>query len=352
MHRGIRIALLGLGKIGREFVTCSMYYPEYQIVALSDTSGVLHKKTGFKKSELTHIIREKENKQPLESLSDRYRFSENIDTLQTHNPDAVIDVTASQTYPILYSVIKSAHIISSNKIPFSETSYYAYKRLQEKASENDKILDIGTTVGAGLQAPNLLKTLPDGVTKVTGCLSGTMNYISQRINENIQLSSAIIEAMKPPRNYTEPDPRIDLSGKDFARKLVILSRLAGKKLELNQIYLQDIIPTHLKKVSQEEFLKNIEDVNLPMQQTLDHAKNNEKALWFLGTADLESDKYSIEFKEISYKDPISRGKESDNIIRFYPNKWRRPITIAGPGAGVPETVSGLISGVEKLSILY
>lgn len=348
MSKKISIAVLGVGTIGREFLNQSKNRKEYKIVSIADTTGVITKETGFTPSELEKIIQHKKSKNSLVSLKKEYYYSKNKEEIISSNPEIVVDVTASQTYSLLLKIAETSNIVTANKIPFSETSYEKYSKLLKKAEDSGHKIDLGTTAGAGLQAPNLLKLFPNGVSKITGCLSGTMNYISQRINEDTSLSQAIKEAMNPPRNYAEPDPRIDLAGRDFARKLVILARLTGKQLEIDEIQVQDIIPDHLKHISKEDFIEKLDDMNDSITKAIIAAKLNDNALWFIGTADLDNDKYSIGFEEVPNTDPITGSMESDNIIRYYPKNWRRPVTIVGPGAGAPETVSGIISGIVAI----
>jgi homoserine dehydrogenase len=87
-----------------------------------------------------------------------------------------------------------------------------------------------------------------------------------------------------------------------------------------------------------------------MAKRVDEARTRNKALWYNGIADLNLGEYSIGFKEIRLEDPISSAKESDNIIKIYPRNWQRPVIITGPGAGIQETVTGMISGLRKIEL--
>ncbi|UCD30297.1 MAG: hypothetical protein JSV03_07470, partial [Planctomycetota bacterium] len=165
-----------------------------------------------------------------------------------------------------------------------------------------------------------------------------MNYISKRINEGTSLSSALIEAMNPPRYYTEPDPRLDLGGVDFARKLTIIARLCGKELERGDINVEDIVPPELKEVSIRVFLEKLPYLDEIITKRMESARIGNNALWYMGYADLENDVYNVMFKETPVEDLIANSGESDNILKIYPRNWRRPVTIIGPGAGVPEAV--------------
>jgi aspartokinase/homoserine dehydrogenase 1 len=187
-----------------------------------------------------------------------------------------------------------------------------------------------------------------GIDLFYGCLSGTMNFVSQRLNEEAEFSSAINEAMSPPRQYTEPDPRVDLAGLDFARKLVILSRLAGESVDLDNIIVDNLVPKEFQDLSLTDFLELLDGMDSLLQIKLEAAKNNGKKLWFLGSANFNKKKFKVGFDELPVDDPIVKSKESDNVLKIYPKGWRRPVTVMGPGAGIRETVTGLISKLSNI----
>ncbi len=155
--------------------------------------------------------------------------------------------------------------------------------------------------------------------------------------------------MSPPRNYAEPDPRVDLGGVDFARKLVILGRMCGSDIDRDWVIVEDLIPDELKDASVDGFLAGLSDLDELMRDREAAARREEMAIWYLGTADLDRDVYTVGFENIHKDDPVARSRESDNVVKFYPRGWRRPVTVIGPGAGPPETVTGLIFGLNAVS---
>jgi homoserine dehydrogenase len=183
---------------------------------------------------------------------------------------------------------------------------------------------------------------------LSGCLSGTMNYVSQRINEDAPMSKAVREAMSPPRNYTEPDPRVDLAGEDFRRKLVILARLFGKKIGVRNIAVESLVPDEWRGIGLDEFLTRLPELDASVSAKVDVAKKRDMVLWFLGDMNLSEDKYRLGFHEIPLSDPMAQSRESDNVLKIQPRHWRRPVTLIGPGAGAAETVTGLISGLASV----
>ncbi|MFQ6074816.1 MAG: hypothetical protein ACE5Z5_01600 [Candidatus Bathyarchaeia archaeon] len=351
LGRGVRIALLGVGTIGRELARRTIPSPHYHYVAVADTSGVIVNVGAFGRKEMAEIVGLKGMGGRLKDYKGRHDYYEGMASVfGCCDIDVLIDVTDAQTYSILMEALDYTHVLVSNKIPIADASYSKFQRLVSKSREERRILDFGTTVGAGLKIPNLIRTLGvDGIERVRGCLSGTMNYVSQRMNEDTPMSVAVKEAMEPPRCYTEPDPRVDLGGEDFARKLVIVGRVCGRRVERSMIGVEDIVPDELKALSVDEFLEALPTLDPDMMLRSEKARRDGKAMWYLGTSDLEHDEYRVGFEEVPLGDPITKARESDNVLKIFPKLWRRPVTIIGPGAGAPETVTGLIAGLSSVS---
>lgn len=349
----LRVALLGVGTIGSELVRRAKDRPSVRLVALADRSGAIAKGEGFSRMELTRVLDVKGSGGRLSDLQGEYeRHGGMLSVLREGEVDALVDVTGAETYDLLYEALGYAHVVTSNKVPFADSSSREFRRLMARAADEGRVLDIGTTAGAGLRVPDLVERLGcDGFQRVTGCLSGTMNYLSQRVNEGRPLSVALGEAMSPPREYTEPDPRDDLRGKDFARKLVIIGRMCGSDIDQEWVIVEDMVPGDLRDVPVEEFMAGLGGLDLAMRERVRAANRAGNAIWYLGTADLESDVYTVGFEEVPMGDMIAGSRESDNVVRFYPKRWRRPVTIMGPGAGPPETVTGLLAGLDAISKL-
>lgn len=347
----LRVAILGVGTIGRELVRRIMHDHEKRIVALADRSGVIARDEAFNGEDLLRILELKESGGHLADYEgDHERYDEILEAIGGVNADVLVDVTYAQTHDLLYEALGHASVVTSNKVPIADVPSSNYRRLLSRAEDEGRVLDIGTTAGAGLRVPDIVKRLGcDGLDRVAGCLSGTMNYVSQRINEGAPLSEALREAMSPPRNYAEPDPRIDLGGGDFTRKLVIVGRMCGRDVEKDRVTVEDLIPDELKKASVEGFLEDLPGMDEALRVRVEAARRRGEAIWYLGTADLERDLYTVGFENIPSDDPVAKSRESDNVLKVYPRGWRRPVTVIGPGAGPPETVTGLIFGLNAVS---
>jgi len=346
----LRVALLGIGTIGSELLRRTKGKPETVYVALADRSGAVAKEEGFSQADLDRILELKGSGGRLRNLEgDHENIGEILSVIRDFNVDVLVDVTDAQTHGLFMDALDEAHIVSSNKVPIAEVRYDGYAELIAKADEQHKVLDYGTTVGAGLKLPDVVKSLSVyGVERINGCLSGTMNYVSQRLNEGAFLSTALSEAMKPPRNYTEPDPRTDLGGDDFVRKLVILGRICGNSVERDMVQVESILSDELKAMSINDFLEALPSLDDDMSRRAEDAKWDGNRIWYLGKGDLENEEYSIGFEDVLVGDPITRSRESDNVLTIHPRHWRRPVTVMGPGAGPQETVAGILSGLSSI----
>jgi len=347
--KDVRIALLGVGKIGRELVSRTVSNRHYRYVSVSDKSGVLVADKHFREKDLSRIVNFKSKGGCLADLRCAYEYYEDVSMiLNCSDIDVLVDVTYFQTFEILNKAVESSHILLSNKIPVADITHTQFQRLISKGNAGNKVIDLGTTVGAGMRMPDMVKKMgASGIDLIYGCLSGTMNFLSQRLNEEAEFSSAVKEAMSHPRYYTEPDPRVDLAGLDFARKLVILSRLAGESVDLDHVKIDNPIPDDLHGNDLKEFLNLIGSLDYVFQRRIEEAYKCGKILWFLGTGDFNKKEYKVGFEELPDDDPIARSRESDNVLKIFPRGWRRPVTVMGPGAGIRETVTGLISSLSS-----
>ncbi len=262
-----------------------------------------------------------------------------------------IDCTADGTLPDTYEKVLNASIsiVTPNKAANAES---LERYLQIKQTQ--KLRGIGyryeTTVGAGLPIINTLNDLlesGDKILKVEAILSGSLSFILNQMNEGMALSECISEAML--KGYTEPDPRIDLSGMDFARKLVILCREMGIPMELKEVEIDPIVGAHyFNKGSVSDFLKAIEMENESFRKKIEKAKNDQKLIRYIGV--IKNGKASIRWEEIGMSHPFYNLSGSDNIISFTTLRYHdRPLVVKGPGAGAEVTAAGVFSEIISLS---
>ena len=351
MTEPVKVALLGIGTIGRALLKATQSDTRFKFVALGDTSGAVAEEKGFAESEIAEIIRLKESGGRLRDHGGKVEHLDGMgEALGNFSLDALVDVTASQTFDLINRALGYASVVTANKIPIADVKYGKYERMVSKARDEGRVLDIGTTVGAGMRIPDIIMGMGStGVDRLTGCLSGTMSFVSQRLNQGETLSSAVKEAMEPPRSYTEPDPRVDLGGLDFGRKLVILTRTCGKAVGISDVEIQDLVPPRLKELPLGEFLESLGDIDHALGTRFGDAQMNGKVVWYVGTADLVEGRYSIGFEEFPANDPIASSRDSDNVLKLFPRGWARPVSVIGPGAGPTETAAALIRGLGRVS---
>jgi aspartokinase/homoserine dehydrogenase 1 len=261
-----------------------------------------------------------------------------------------VDCTSSEIIIERYVDILSSSIsiVTPNKKANSSTYDY-YLQLRKIAKKFNVNFLYETNVGAGLPVINTLHDLilsGDKVIRIEGVLSGTLSYLFNNFNNDTSFSDLLIDAME--KGYTEPDPREDLNGLDVARKLLILCREAGYKIELEEIELENLVPEELRvDESIDEFLKKLKKYDVHFEERRQAANNNGKELRYI--ASYENGKASVKLQEVDSFHPFYSLTSNDNIISFktvYYNQ--RPIVIQGPGAGATVTSGGVLADIVRI----
>lgn len=264
----------------------------------------------------------------------------------------LIDVTASEEVSKIYEDLLACnvHVVTANKIAAS-SSYESYKRLKEtSAKHNVKFLN-ETNVGAGLP---IIKTIRDMVLtgdrihKIQAVLSGSLNYIFDRIgSDGCLFSVAVTEARE--KGYTEPNPALDLSGKDVMRKILILSRETGLKLEMSDIKNKSFLPAGtLDANGWDELLVNLKKLDTTFEKERKELAELNKRWRYMASID-EGD-VTTGLEVIDSTHPAYHLKGTDNIILMWTDRYvNRPMVIAGAGAGPEVTASGVLADVISIS---
>ena len=183
--------------------------------------------------------------------------------------------------------------------------------------------------------------------RIEGVLSGTLSYLLNTYDGKQAFSDVVLEAKR--LGYTEPDPRDDLSGTDVARKLVILAREAGGRLDLSDIPVENLVPENLRALPLEEYLKRIKEGDADMASRFQKAAEKGEVLRYIGRIEKEgSAKVSLE--SVSSDHPFYGLKSADNIVAFQTDRYQvRPMVIQGPGAGPAVTAAGVFSDLLRLA---
>ena len=261
-----------------------------------------------------------------------------------------VDCTASKEVAEIYQPLLEHNIsvIAANKIAAS-SSYEKYARLKETALARGVFFRYETNVGAGLPiigTINDLRNSGDVILKIEAVLSGTLNFIFNEISADVTLSEAVRRAKE--QGYTEPDPRIDLSGKDVIRKLVILAREAGYKVEKTDVEAHLFIPDEFFEGSIDEFWKNLPKLDADFEARRKQLDAEGKRWRFVATFD--HGKLSVALKEVDRTHPFYNLQGSNNIVALTTERYREyPMLIQGYGAGASVTAAGVFANIMSIA---
>ena len=261
-----------------------------------------------------------------------------------------VDVTANESVANLYVdyLKESIAVVACNKIACS-SSFSKYQELKYLSRKYNAPFLFETNVGAGLPIIDTLNNLiasGDKITSIQAVLSGSLNFVFNNFNDNTKFHDVVKQAQE--EGYTEPDPRIDLSGVDVARKILILARESGMTLNLDDIKnISFLTQENLESDSVDDFYRTlIEDEN-HFQNLYASAKQNNCQLKYV--AELNNGKAQVGLKEIPEGHPFYNLKGKDNIVMFYTERYpEQPMIIKGAGAGADVTASGLFADIIRI----
>lgn len=275
-----------------------------------------------------------------------------IDRMKALNlPNCVfIDNTASKLPATYYEDIFKSNIsiVTCNKIANSG-KFEQYKTLRDTAHRHGVDFFYETNVGAGLPIVRVLKDLMlsgDRILKIEAILSGTISYIFNNFKADASFYDIVKQAQE--LGYTEPDPRDDLGGVDFMRKMLILARDAGYAVEAEDVDLGAILPPAcLKADTVDSFYTELQQENEYFEAMKKKAANENKVIRYIGK--LENGKVSIAIQFVDENHPFYALSGSDNIISFTTERYKeRPLVVKGPGAGAEVTAAGVFADLVNV----
>lgn len=261
-----------------------------------------------------------------------------------------VDCTASKDVAEIYQPLLEHNIsvIAANKIAAS-SSYEKYALLKETALARGVFFRYETNVGAGLPiigTINDLRNSGDVILKIEAVLSGTLNFIFNELSADVTMSEAVRRAKE--QGYSEPDPRIDLSGKDVIRKLVILAREAGYKVEKTDVEKHLFIPDEFFEGNIDEFWKNLPQLDADFEARRKQLDAEGKRWRFVATFD--HGKLSVALKEVDRTHPFYNLQGSNNIVALTTERYREyPMLIQGYGAGASVTAAGVFANIMSIA---
>lgn len=261
-----------------------------------------------------------------------------------------VDCTANHEVADLYQTLLESNVsvVTANKIAAS-SSYAKYAKLKDTSRRRGVKFLFETNVGAGLPIINTMNSLinsGDQIQKMQAVLSGTLNFIFNTISKEIPLSKAILMAKEA--GFAEPDPRIDLSGKDVVRKLVILAREAGYKVEQEDVVKNLFIPEKYFAGSLDDFWKTVPELDAEFEEK--RAKLVEQGKRWRFVATMEMGKCNVGLEEVDSLHPFYDLQGSNNIVLITTERYNEfPMMIKGYGAGASVTAAGVFSDIISIA---
>ena len=261
-----------------------------------------------------------------------------------------VDCTASKDIAMLYQSFLEHNIsvVAANKIAAS-SDYDSYLRLKTTALARGVKFRFETNVGAGLPiigTINDLRNSGDKILKIEAVLSGTLNFIFNEISADVPFSETVLRAKE--QGYSEPDPRIDLSGTDVVRKLVILSREAGYKVEQADVEKHLFVPDEYFEGSLEDFWERLPRLNADFEKRRKQLEAEGKRWRFVAT--MEGGKTNVALKAVDRNHPFYNLEGSNNIVLLTTDRYKAyPMQIQGYGAGAGVTAAGVFANIMSIA---
>lgn len=347
----VNVFIAGVGNVGSKLLAQIKQQQEY----LLHHMRLKIKITGIANSKKNHIDEEGINLNKWEELLANGKpagIEEFIQTIQLKNLRNTVftDVTANETVATVYDSLlqKSIAVVACNKIACS-SSYSYYQRLKQLAREYNSTFLFETNVGASLPIIGTLNDLlrsGDNIHRMEAVLSGTLNFVFNNYDGKKTFASVVRQAQD--EGYTEPDPRLDLSGKDVMRKIMILAREAGQTMEMDEIKNNSFMPEACMQGSVDDFYKAMEEHESHFKKIYDEAAAAGCKLKFV--ASYQDGKAATGLQHIDPQHDFYHLYGKDNIVLFYTDRYvDQPLVIKGAGAGAALTASGVFADIIRTS---
>jgi bifunctional aspartokinase / homoserine dehydrogenase 1 len=312
------------------------------LIGVTNSRKMLIDKKGISLSNYQEILKTTGEK------GDINNFIQQMTKLNLRNA-VFIDCTADENVASRYAEILSKYvsIVTANKIACS-SEYTYYQHLRSLANERGVRFIYETTVGAGLPIIKTIRDLivsGDKILKIEAVLSGTMNFIFNEMSPEVPLSGAIRKARE--KGYSEPDPRVDLSGTDVVRKILILAREAGYAIEKNEVIVNKFLPDECFEGDLNSFFEKVKMYDAEFEDKRKRlVKENKKWRFF---ATLDQGKAKVELLTIASDHPSFNLEGSNNIILITTNRYHElPMVIKGYGAGAEVTAAGVFADLMRV----
>lgn len=365
--RETSIALFGFGQIGRKLTEQLLSQDKFlkeergvdwKCVALADRSGVVASNEGFPHERIRAILEAKAKGAALDASSDAASGSvENtLESLRRQlwqmpfSRGIFVDASAEQTAPILLEALRSGfHVALANKKPLT-IPQSAFDEMFAEARRRGLSIKYEATVGAGLPVLDTLSKLEeagDTVLSILGCLSGTLGVVMNALQKGETLSSAVVRAHAA--GYTEPDPRDDLSGVDVARKALILARTLGRRLNLEDVEIEPLLPFPSERGPVSEFLASLTNHDATFGDRVAEAKKNGMVLRYVARIGEKQVRVGVE--PVPLQSSLGSLAGSDNQVVIRTHRYdQNPLVVTGPGAGADVTAAGVFNDILAIAL--
>jgi bifunctional aspartokinase / homoserine dehydrogenase 1 len=347
----LNLFVMGVGNVGQKFIEQIYQQKKFlrdnlkinvRVIALSNSRKMYFDEDGISLKEWQSLLENGET-------ADKEKFISTVKALNLRN-SIFVDITANQAVSKTYEqyLKQNIAVVTCNKIACS-SEYDNYKSLKKLSQQFNAPFLFETNVGAGLPIIDTVKNLVasgDKIHKIQAVLSGSLNFIFNNFNKTNTFHDTVKEAGV--QGFTEPDPTIDLSGIDVARKILILIRESGYKMEIDAIENESFMPAEcLATTSNEAFFESLDKNASHFEALYSEALRKDSRLKYV--AQFENGKASVGLQFIPKEHPFYNLEGKDNIVLFFTDRYvDQPLLIKGAGAGASVTASGIFADVIRI----
>ena len=345
------VVLLGFGRVGRALSDqiAAASSRDIRIVGLLDRSGYVFDPRGLSRTRLSRLARDKDAGALLATLGGHpASAADALSVMSSHavSRPVIVDVTSDDTGALLLAAIdRGFDVVLANKKPLAG-SREAYDRLVTASAQAGRRVRFEATVGAGLPIIDTFRKLEetgDRVLRIDVCVSGTLMFVLSEVSAGRPFSTAVREAVA--RGYAEPDPRDDLSGRDAARKGLILARMLGYGGDAPKP--DDLVPKAYAALSLPAFLERLPELDASWHARADALARKGRVLRYVVSATPR--KVSAGLVAVPLSSEMGSAGGTRNLVTFHSRRYQRePLVVSGPGAGADVTAAGILNDIRSL----